>query len=59
LRAVTHVIALDANHRISQAPLRIAVISDLHGGAPYIGEAKIDKVVALASPISSCSPAIT
>jgi predicted MPP superfamily phosphohydrolase len=49
LRAVNHVIALDAKHRLSQEPLRIAVISDVHGGAPYIGEAKIDKIVALAN----------
>jgi predicted MPP superfamily phosphohydrolase len=28
-------------------PLRIAVISDLHAGAPYIGTDKIDRVVAL------------
>jgi uncharacterized protein len=30
-------------------PLRIAVISDLHAGAPYIGTDKIDRVVALAN----------
>jgi predicted MPP superfamily phosphohydrolase len=30
-------------------PFRIAVISDLHGGAPYINEEKIDRVVALAN----------
>ncbi|HXS08008.1 MAG TPA: metallophosphoesterase [Rhizomicrobium sp.] len=29
--------------------LKIAVISDLHGGAPYIGTDKIDQVVALAN----------
>lgn len=28
-------------------PLRIAVIADLHAGAPYINEAKIDRIVAL------------
>lgn len=49
LSAVTHSIVLDRTHRISTAPLRIAVISDLHVGAPYIGEAKIDEVVALAN----------
>ncbi|MGL1617805.1 metallophosphoesterase, partial [Vibrio parahaemolyticus] len=31
------------------AGLRIAVISDLHAGAPYIDAAKIDRVVALSN----------
>ena len=31
------------------AGLRIAVISDLHGGAPFITERKIDQVVAMAN----------
>jgi predicted MPP superfamily phosphohydrolase len=47
LRAVEHRIALPAANAIPDDPLRIAVISDLHGGAPYIGESKIDAVVAL------------
>ena len=49
LRAVEHRIALPQQNAIPDDPLRIAVISDLHGGAPYIGEAKIDAVVAFAN----------
>jgi predicted MPP superfamily phosphohydrolase len=49
LRAADHVIELDEANRIVQRPLRIAVISDLHAGAPYIGEDKIERVVALAN----------
>jgi uncharacterized protein len=49
LRAVRYPILMDTARRISREPLRIAVISDLHAGSPYIGEAKIDRVVGLAN----------
>ena len=49
LRAVVHTIALDEATRLSQTPLRVVVIADLHGGAPFIDEAKIEKVVTLAN----------
>ena len=49
LHVVAHDIRLDAAARLSGTPLRIAVIADLHGGSPYIGEAKIEEVVALAN----------
>lgn len=47
LRVVAHDIRLDEAAGLLRMPLRIAVIADLHGGAPYIGEAKIEEVVAL------------
>jgi len=47
LAAVHHSIRLDEGNRIASTPLRIAVISDLHGGAPYITESKIDRLVRL------------
>ncbi len=47
LRAVTHAVTLDPGRRVWPRPLRIAVIADLHAGAPYIGMAKIDQVTAL------------
>lgn len=45
LRAVEHDIVPG---RGGIAPLRIAVIADLHAGSPYIDEAKVRRVVALA-----------
>jgi predicted MPP superfamily phosphohydrolase len=48
LRAVVHPIELPAGSENLQG-LRIAVIADLHAGAPYIGEAKIDDAVSLAN----------
>jgi predicted MPP superfamily phosphohydrolase len=51
LSAVTYSIRLDEANRIAPQRLRIAVISDLHGGAPYISEDKIDRVVALANEV--------
>ena len=47
LRVVEHDIADADGGEIFTQPLRIAVIGDLHAGAPYIGEAKIDRIVAL------------
>src|SRR5579872_4294296 len=44
LRLARYDLALDAPRLKG---LKIAVISDLHGGAPYIGTDKIDRVVAL------------
>ena len=44
LRLARYEVTLDAP---ALKGLRIAVISDLHGGAPYIDTAKIDRVVAL------------
>ena len=44
LRLANYDVALGAPRL---AGLKIAVISDLHGGAPYIGTSKIDQVVAL------------
>jgi len=44
LRLVRYDVALDAP---ALKGLKIAVISDLHAGAPYISERKIDQVVAL------------
>ena len=49
LRTVRHFIHFGESARLSPSPLRIAVIADLHAGAPYIDEAKIQKVVALAN----------
>jgi uncharacterized protein len=34
------------------APLRVAVIGDIHGGAPYVGEAKLARLVAMANEAS-------
>jgi len=48
LRATVHPIELRAGAD-SLHGLRIAVIADLHAGAPYIGEAKIDEAVSLAN----------
>src|SRR5262249_15992494 len=47
LSAVTYAMNLDEPNKIASTPLRIAVISDLHAGAPYIGEDKIDRIVQL------------
>jgi predicted MPP superfamily phosphohydrolase len=46
LKSVEHPVRIDGG---IGGHLRIAVIADLHGGAPYIGEKKIDKVVDLAN----------
>lgn len=46
LRSVEYPIRIDGG---LGGTLRIAVIADLHGGAPYITEQKIDEVVALAN----------
>jgi len=45
IRIVEHDVMLGSS--ISQRPLRIAIIADLHAGAPFIDETKIDRVVAL------------
>ena len=47
LRVVEHDISGADGHAIFTQPLRIAVIGDLHAGAPYIDEEKIERVVAL------------
>jgi hypothetical protein len=47
LRVVHHAVHLEPSNRLSSAPLRIAVIADLHGGAPYVGEDKIEEIVRL------------
>jgi len=49
IRVVRHSIILDRADAHDLAPLRIAVIGDLHGGSPYIGEEKIRRIVALAN----------
>src|ERR1044071_1081081 len=46
LRVVYHSITLVPATSVSREPLRIAVLSDVHGGAPYIDEAKLDLIVA-------------
>jgi predicted MPP superfamily phosphohydrolase len=46
LRVVNHPIQLAEDARVSTAPLRIAVIADLHAGSPYVGLDKIDEIVA-------------
>lgn len=46
LRVVEHRIDMGGSFG---GPFRIAVIADLHGGAPYINDAKIDRVVTLAN----------
>jgi len=47
IRVVEHDIAGADGRAIFAQPLRIAVIGDLHAGAPYIDEAKVDRIVAL------------
>jgi uncharacterized protein len=47
IRVVEHDISGTDGRAIFAQPLRIAVIGDLHAGAPYIDEAKIERVVAL------------
>ena len=47
IRAVTYSIKIDKTDKANLKGLRIAVIADLHAGAPYIDEAKIQRVVAL------------
>ena len=47
IRVVEYDLAGADGRGIFPQPLRIAVIADLHAGAPYIGEAKIEQVVAL------------
>jgi uncharacterized protein len=42
-----HDVLLGPDQNAFQQPLRIAVIADLHAGAPYIDETKIDRIVAL------------
>jgi predicted MPP superfamily phosphohydrolase len=49
LRAVVHPISLANPAARPLRGLRIAVIADLHAGAPFIDEAKIDAVVRLAN----------
>ncbi len=46
---VAHPIVLEGPGAAALKGLRIAVIADLHGGARFIGEAKIAQVVALAN----------
>lgn len=50
LRLGFHEIPAPASLR-ALAPLRIAVIADLHAGSPHIGTEKIDRVVALANGV--------
>ena len=47
LQVVEYDIEVVGNLSTPSQPLRIAVIADLHAGAPYIDEAKIERVVAL------------
>jgi predicted MPP superfamily phosphohydrolase len=47
IRVVEYDVAGPDGRGMFPQPLRIAVIADLHAGAPYIGEAKIERVVAL------------
>jgi predicted MPP superfamily phosphohydrolase len=47
IRVVSYEISPEGFSEQFASPLRIAVIADLHGGAPYIDEEKIEKVVAL------------
>jgi uncharacterized protein len=49
LRVVTHTVRLSAADKISTNLLRIAIIADLHAGAPYIDNSKVERVVALAN----------
>src|SRR5436305_7731208 len=47
IRVVRHSVPLSRQDARDLAPLRIAVIGDLHAGSPYIGEDKIRRIVAL------------
>src|SRR5262245_40161024 len=47
IRVVEHDISGADGRSIFAQPLRIAVIGDLHAGAPYITEEKVERVVAL------------
>src|SRR5262245_40810998 len=47
LRIVEHEISGADGRSMFSQPLRIAVIGDLHAGAPYIDAAKVERVVAL------------
>src|SRR3569832_931237 len=47
IRVVRHSIVLDRADAGDLAPLRIAVIGDLHAGAPYIDAGKMRRIVAL------------
>jgi len=47
IRVVRHAIVLDRAGVHDLAPLRIAVIGDLHAGAPYIDADKMRRIVAL------------
>jgi len=47
IRVVRHGIVLDRADAGDLAPLRIAVIGDLHAGAPYIDTDKMHRIVAL------------
>src|SRR5262245_2138722 len=47
IRVVEHDVSSADGRSILPQPLRIAVIGDLHAGAPYIDEAKVEGVVAL------------
>jgi predicted MPP superfamily phosphohydrolase len=49
IRLVEHAVTNTDGSKIFPKPLRIAVIADLHAGAPYIGETKIERVVTLAN----------
>lgn len=46
LRVRHYTITLGGQARVTDAPLRVAVITDLHAGAPYITRAKLDQIVA-------------
>jgi len=46
IRVVEHDVSAEGRSILPQ-PLRVAVIADLHGGAPYIDEAKVERVVTL------------
>lgn len=48
IRSITHGIEVEGSGRAGLRGLRIAVIADLHAGSPYIDDAKIKSVVALA-----------
>ncbi len=47
IRIVRHSVVLDRPDARDVAPLRIAVIGDLHAGAPYIDEDKMRRIVTL------------
>ena len=46
LRVARYAIPLQQQARVAPTPLRVAVITDLHAGAPYIGLCKVDQIVA-------------